>query len=317
MKRLHLPLVLLSLIFSFPANAEDYRRGTIGFLTKNCGDAIQKETPEEFFKTECGKFIFPYVYGAFFASMKNHNLPRERWFKVNDKACETAIADENKRYIENLFCKDSEGDSIDIRSPIPLAFTISKWGEWLQIHTPEALGTPIFPNILKAINNGPHCEFLYGQNSSQAAIRPNKKLWEMSLQRSKEMKQAEENQERPSLDVAFGLTSVTPQSYKSCANAIKLANNDPVQFDDTDCGMIMSAFYAGMFINDTVETAQGECADDINRFHKYEILAKDLCLSKNMEVLEIAQKSLAAYEYSEEENHYILKNPYDFCKNEN
>lgn len=300
--------------------AHKYPAGTVGSLYEECRDAIQyTSTPKEYLKTECSRFGMSLAFGAFLAFMKNHG--DYTGYQVSDPSCAAQIETERKHLKDSVFCKNSDGETVYPVAHANFAYTIARWGEWLEFYDRDMLQKPVFPYINKAINDGPFCKYILGTNLKDTAIKPNKRLMNSS---PAEWREAEEAWEKNPENQIFllGGDNLSVKTYKACIQDIERSGDDALRFSSTPCGKDASAFMSGLFMTDTIETEplpEDACYKDLKGLHKYEILAKDACFTKNINtVLDFTKESIARYTYDAAKNQVTRKKEYvpDHCNNQ-
>jgi hypothetical protein len=261
-----------------------YPPGTIGYLIDDCRAAIQKDTLEELWDTPCYRILNAYMMGGFAANMKNHNPPPDRQFKTT-KACEPLIEKARQKMWDEhspIFCPQNPDETMNLG--LYMIYLIANGGQWLEKHDKDMLVKPLLWNIDEVLGVGPYCRHIANSKNPDQYLHPNQKLLDISGKawNAAEYAWKKEHKEKDN-----------PFEYQTCIQDIEKSGNDNARFIGTECGMYSSAFLSGLVISkvkEKITDPTGVCTTELDRYYKYEVLAEDICLPENIDVLDLAKR---------------------------
>lgn len=275
----------LTLAACHPAQkTTQYPSGTIGYLIEDCRAALQKSSPEEILETQCNQVIGGYMLGAYVAAMRNHSPRKENRFKTTE-ACKPLIDKAQQKMTKDngtFFCFRPPDEKIPDR--FYQMYLIANWEQWLEDHDKDMLGKPLLRNITGALDAGSYCRHMAENTTSDSHLRPNDKLLNISGKEWHRMEKEQEKSHRPEASLW----------RESCPRDIEKSGNDVVRFSGTECGIYVSAFLSGALftaVKEKITDPSELCSSELDRFYKYEVLAEDMCLPENLDVLDFARKA--------------------------
>lgn len=269
--------IIVFVLSSGIAQAEDYKPGTAGYLYNQCLKlVVGSGTPklEDLHDTYCGHFVEGYVMGALSSSSFKLSEPNEEDPCFEDKTREY-------EHINNRFCpnimhfdalKTTAGDLI--RQIIDVSVF---WAE----QNKDKLNQPAAEVLSGLVQTGAFCDQLPAPHAEYVLNGITTWQW-------------------PPLLNAKILVS-HKKKYKQCQADIEAAKGDRAAFKATKCGAEITGFIAGLYASDNVytpvQTPSKQCAKQIDRLYNGLNPAKSMCVKKNTDPLYIARIFTENFEF--------------------